>query len=253
MKHLVKTAALLGAAALIATAGSASATGGSVWVGSSNSGDHAFTGDTGVSAAPYAVFFAVRGVTSALPWDQVGAPSDDVLMGCTRGRASGEVHAGAVTGKIATIDNTIWGNKGGGTSPANCVGPGGIDMDVDHIGDWELHATNPNNPPKGKWTVGLTDEAAGYIDNIEAWVYSKTPGLPDGYLCEMTVEGKAKGQFREPVSGGTQELEVDQKFDGDLEVTAVTGCLGMVLAGKPAWFQGVYDVSSTSGAIDLRP
>lgn len=74
----------------------------------------------------------------------------------------------------------------------------------------------------------------------------------------MTVEGQAKGQFREvvlskPIYGDYQELEIDQRFDGDLYISAVSGCLGLVGLSQPVWYQATYQVQSPSGLFNLRP
>src|SRR5699024_1831899 len=99
------------------------------------------------------------------------------------------VHTGSVgdpPDPIATIHNTDW---------TGCDGPLGLPMDVEHVGDWELHVTDSSTV-----TSGDSDVIEGEVSNVEAIVSQSS----DPSACKFTVEGHASGTFDE----ATQTLHI---------------------------------------------
>lgn len=216
-----KTAAVLAAVAVVAMAGPASAAPPyNVLVGASTTGTHAFGAYT---KTPFT--FVVAG------------PNGPVTMTCGMSTASGIARAGASsTGlAIAEIQGTAW---------SACATAGGVQLNVAHVGKWNLNAT-------GVATAALTDNVAGYINNINAVVTSKIPGL-----CNFTVTGRANSTFNEPAQTPAkvfkQRLTVNETA-GNLAISSVSGCIGLLANGNTSTFTGVYQVVTPNGYINITP
>lgn len=204
-----------GGLALIAGPAMASGLGTTVSVGGSTAGaDHPITATSG-----------------PIQFDVLNDAGVVISMTCESAtvKAPSSVHSGTGVVDLATIAPTMEWTK--------CQGPGGT-LNVTNVGDWHLHRD-------GSATTGL-ETVPGHVDDVTAQVDSAIPGI-----CSFTVTGQAEGAFDET----NQTLTVTETgFDGDLTIASVdpgAPCLGQIQAGNPANFQGVFNVTSPDGAINL--
>lgn len=225
-----KSAVALCAAGLVALAGPAMATG-------------PYDVDVaGVGAGTYALTGTAKGSIQFVAHHN----SSLVTMGCTGVSAAGTVTDGTALANdiIAEITNTTW---------TGCTGPLGIAMAVDQkpagptANPWDLVATGTATPAK-------TDVVTGYVDNVDATVRSTNPLLP----CSFRVIGSADASFDEDskaTPGTGQDLQVNET-SGNLVLTGVSGCFGLLADGDTADFVGAFNVSvpassSPSWAINV--
>lgn len=150
-----------------------------------------------------------------------------LTMGCTSGAVpaspASTVASGTGITDIAAINKINF---------TGCTGPGGA-LAVTTVGSWKLHGTSAG-------TSGSSDVISGHVENITATVSNA--------VCKFTVTGSATGSFDE----ATQALTVNETgFTGNLKVSAVTGCLGKITSGQNANFNGVFNVTSADGAINV--
>lgn len=218
-----KTGALLAATGLIALAGPAHAAPPyNITVGANTTGTYAFGAFTKTP-----ITFNVTG------------PGGVVAMSCAMSTASGVIKAGASSTGLAVgeLQGTAW---------SNCIGPGGLAMNVSHPlnSKWNLNLTGVATNPQ-------TDNIAGNISNINAVVTSKIAGA-----CNFTVTGRANATFREPAITPSkifkQELAVNETA-GNLTVSGVSGCTGAIVNGNTASFVGTYEVVTPTGYINVKP
>lgn len=182
----------------------------------------------GVASAAHAATFTVSASNTSPTASSAGSVLFEtplVPMGCTSADATSmTAHTGTVTdppGAIATIHNTSW---------TSCTGPLGLPMQVQHVGDWELHVTHPADV-----TAGNTDVIRGEITGVEAIVSE----ISNPANCTFTVKGKATGTWNE----ATSTLSVNETgFTGNLKVDKLhsTGCYGLIKPGHPANFVGDF-------------
>lgn len=215
-----KTAALVGVTALVALAGPAMAVPTLVEVdGVGTNTDYPFTATT-------------KGA--------VAFSSGSVTMGCTGATASGVIRGGTRGNPIAEISNTGW---------TGCVGPAGISMSVDMK---PIGAPNPwyVNGYSGE-TNAITDTIVGDVTNVAARVRSNNPLLP----CSFQVTGSADGVFLEDVDKGSgnrgQDLVINEN-SGNLVISNVVGCFGLLNNNDPADFAATFNVNVT-GATSQTP
>lgn len=198
-----------------------------------------------MAAPPYDVLVGGSGADADYPFTGTAAPIDfiahgsvfDVEMDCAQSVATGTVHGGPGQSgaNVATIANTTW---------TDCTGPLGLDMTVEHVGQWELNVTDTTvtGPPAADAAV------EGNISNVGAYVYATN----DEAGCAFTVSGVADGHFDEV----NQDLVVaeDGLGTGDTLTISVAGggstCSGLIADGDTASFGGTFGVA-TSGAIDI--
>ncbi|QMW67346.1 hypothetical protein H4N58_05395 [Mumia sp. ZJ1417] len=225
-----KTAAFLGATALILLGGPAVAgPPHNLSIGGSTSGTYTVTGTSKGAIA----FNVVNGGTT-------------VTMGCTSAGASGSATAGAVpaSGLIATLASTTWGG---------CIGPGGLAMTVTQSSSWCVYL----DPTTQTSNAALTDTLAGRIAacNGAPQMATVRDTATNGAICTFTVAGFAHGSFVEaPKANGTQDLIVNEPTSHvHLKVSAVTGCLGAIAVNNPASFSGTYNVNTNGpGTKDIN-
>lgn len=214
-----KTAALVGVTALVALAGPAMAVPTLVQVdGNGANVDYPFT---------------------AVTKGAISFSSGSVVMGCTSGTANGIIRGGTRGNPIAEIRNTGW---------VGCVGPAGISMAVDMkpIG---AHTPWFVNGASGE-TVNITDTIVGNVSNVRARVRSTNPLVP----CSFQVTGTANATFLERVqkpAGFGQDLVINENA-GNLRISSVSGCLGLLTNGAAANFGATYNVNVT-GAVSQTP
>lgn len=210
---LKKVLAAVAGVALVGVAGPAwAAAPYDITVGSSTSGTFALAGD-----AAGGIDFAVQG------------PDDVQLLGCEIATASGTITAelGSDGLGVGTITDTTW---------EDCIGPGGLSMQVTHVGNWSI---NIDGDASGTQVDGYIGDVQAQVSDIDA----------SGMLCNFTVTGEAHGYF----DTVTQQLVVEEVgFSGNLELSGVTGCFGLVTNGNPADFEGAYDIDSPGGLIDIN-
>lgn len=226
-----KTAALMGAAAVVALANPAMAAGPIQIDVGANTGPSVHNW-TAVSKGP--ITFRVHH----------GAGT--VNMGCSTATAAGTINAGPDADglNVGTIASSTWGTKPTPYDP--CDGPGGLEMNVTQLAGWSLNLDlnpKPTNP--------LADRISGHVGNVTARVTSKIPGV-----CQFNVTGSADAIFDEHKlkSPGVyaQALEVNET-SGNLIVSNVTGCLGAIANGDEADFIGEYNIVSPDGLINVKP
>ncbi|MFD1826110.1 hypothetical protein, partial [Mumia zhuanghuii] len=217
-----KTAAFLGATALVLLGGPAVAgPPHNISVGGATTGSYNVTGTSKGS-----IGFTVR------------HGSTIVNMGCTGATASGTTPTGGITagampasGLIATLNAaSTW---------AGCIGPGGLAMTVNQTQAWCVSM----DPASQSSTAALTNVFSGKIEDCgnNASMATVVDTATNGAICSFTVSGTAHGSFSEVVKpNGTQDLTVNETVaHGHLSVTAVTGCLGAISIGDKASFNGV--------------
>lgn len=218
-----KTAALVGVTALVALAGPAMAVPTLVQIdGNGANVDRPFT---------------------AVTKGGISFSSGSVTMGCTSGTANGVIRGGTRGNPIAEIRNTGW---------VGCVGPLGISMAVDMkpIGSpapWRVNGYSGE-------TNAITDTIVGDVTNVSARVRSTNPLAP----CSFQVNGSADGVFLERVqkSAGPpavfgQDLVINEN-SGNLTISNVSGCFGLLNSGATANFAATYNVNVT-GAVSQTP
>ncbi|MER7606288.1 hypothetical protein [Nocardioides sp. NPDC127503] len=198
-----------------------------------------------MAAPPYDVLVGGNSADADYPFTGTAAPIDftahgsvfDVEMDCAQSVATGTVHGGPGQSgaNVATIANTTW---------TDCTGPLGLDMTVEHIGQWQLNVTDTTvtGPPAADAAV------EGNISSVGAYVHATN----DEAGCAFTVSGVADGHFDEV----NQDLVVaeDGLGAGDTLTISVAGggstCSGLIADGDTASFGGTFGVA-TSGAIDI--
>ncbi|WP_167007278.1 hypothetical protein [Mumia sp. ZJ430] len=218
-----KTAAFLGATALVILGGPAVAgPNHTVAVGGNSSGT--VYNVTGTSKG--AVTFVVNGVN----------------MGCTGATAAGTIDSGALTAPVApdtlgedvaVLATTTW---------TGCIGPGGLAMTVTQSSAWCLYL----NPYSQASTAPLTNVFNGVIKNCNgtAVMANVKDTATNGAICNFNVQGRAVGSFNEAAkANGTQDLTVAEPGT-NLTVSGVAGCLGAITNGNGASFNGVYNVDT---------
>lgn len=224
-----KTAALSAAAALVALAGPANAA-------------PPWNVTVGAATAPVPFSAYTKAPISFI----VNGPAGQVGMSCGAASAAGIIIPGSSTTglRVAEIQGTSW---------SQCIGPGGLAMNV-----WSAPPV-PGVPTSGKWPLNLTGTTgptwAGNISNINARVVSKldSGGVPS---CAFTVTGRANATFNTAqVSGNnnyTQTLTVNQPFTTpNLTVSNITGCFGQLVAGNPASFTGSFKVYNSVALVGI--
>lgn len=183
-------------------------------------------------------------------------------MSCANVNAEGNIYSGSGVDPIARITPVTLANAPDIATPVdkpdqatewkNCVGPFNLEMSVNQLNTWEVHAT-------GAVTSGSDTTVAGYVSGpndgpLQARVYA-TSGGKGGTSCNFVVEGYADGNFNE----ATQSLNVTETgYSGDLTVVSALGnCLGLVTVGSKADFTGAFEfgtdsASNTKGNITVN-
>lgn len=109
---------------------------------------------------------------------------------------------------------------------------------------WQLNLT-------GNATLALTDNIVGYLSNIKLLV---TPMGGPG--CTFRISGAAGAVFREnpiaPLFPPTQRLAVSEN-SGNLSISHVSGCLGLISTGNTTSFSANYDLATPTGYINVTP
>lgn len=199
-----------------------------------------------MAAPPYDVLVGGSSADTDYSFTGTASPIDfvahgaflDVEMDCQQSVATGLVHGGPGQSgaEVATIANSTW---------TDCTGPLGLDMTVEHVGQWALNVTDTTvtGPPAADTAV------EGNISEVGAYVYATN----DEAGCAFTVSGVADGHFDEV----NQDLVVaeDGLGTGDTLTISVAGggstCSGLISDGDPASFAGSFGVTTSGGAIDI--
>jgi hypothetical protein len=218
--RFTKIAAVLGAMGLVALAGPAMA---------APPYTVAIGGSTATQNAAYTAASQGNGIEFVA---HNGA--NDVEMACTSVTAAGVIHGGTSTsGDIADIASTTW---------SGCTGPLGLSLAVDQLPvgsgstPWDIVAT-------GAASSGTSDVVTGYVDGVGVRVTSTNPFIP----CTFTVTGSADASFDE----AGQDLDVNET-SGNLGISGVSGCLGLIANGNTADFVGGFDVTVPAGAVNIQ-
>lgn len=184
--------------------------------------------------------YNVSAATSSPIFFRVHGPAGIVEMTCASSSTPGvtDPSAASVTAgvdadgaNIARIPQTNW---------SGCVGPFGIELEVEHIGTWEI-----NNEDSSVAAGATETDVEGSISNISAHVTDASG------LCDFTVTGTVDGHIDEVA----QDLVVaEDGADASLKVDTVTAdCLGSIAPTNEAEFDGTYHLNSPSGTIAIAP
>lgn len=179
--------------------------------GSSAAGTHAVT-----AASTGTVQFNIRNNAGTV-----------INSNCSAVSGAGTVTSGTGVNPVASISTTTW---------VGCSIPGGAKT-ITRNGTWTVTGT-------GASATTANETIAGYVGGINASVH--TTANPN--ICRYTVTGQARASFNE----ATQQLVIGETgYTGNLTISNVVGCLGLIQNGNAANFATTLNVTSPDGAINL--
>lgn len=196
-------------------------------------------------AGPPPYMVVVNGISTKTDWrlegDSAGGVSlqagSSPTMGCSTAHVNGQVHGGntSFSGPIASISSSSW---------SGCTGPAAIPMTVTYIGTWHFHGT-------GGETAAISDVVTGYVAGIKTRWSSVTPGV-----CSFDLMGDAYAELHESVyrmpGWWGQDLVIDES-GGNLTVSNISGCLGVLAPNDPADFAVTFQLKTFNAANNVIP
>ena len=185
-----------------------------------------------VSVGGSAVYSPSHPITAtsvgSLPHTIRNASSTIVNVPCTSAQLTGTVTSGTGINPVMVFPSSIW---------SGCTIPGGAAL-MTQGSTWNFVGTGSNA------TASMTDVVAGCVSNVK---FTRTT-VANPNVCSFTVEGHMAASFNE----ATQRLTVNEVgYTGNLTVTSVSGCLGLIQVGNPFNLVMTTNVASPDGVIDL--